>query len=66
LVYTWQVANGSFLNIAWQDEAFESVRRDYEQNYFTNIKRSFNVNNANTVSVKLVYFIDYLSLKHKK
>jgi hypothetical protein len=66
MVYTWQVANGSFLNIAWQDEALEFVRGDFEQNYFTNIKRSFNVNNSNTISVKLVYFIDYLNLKKRK
>lgn len=65
MVYTWQVANGSFLNIAWQDEANEFVVKDFEQNYFTNIKRTFNVNNANTISVKLVYFIDYLNLKKK-
>jgi Domain of unknown function (DUF5916) len=65
MVYTWQVANGSFLNIAWQDEANEFVAKDFEQNYFTNIKRTFNVNNANTISVKLVYFIDYLNLKKK-
>jgi Domain of unknown function (DUF5916) len=66
MIYTWQVANGSFLNIAWQDEANEFVAKDYEQNYFTNIKRTFNVNNANTISVKLVYFIDYLNLKKRK
>jgi Domain of unknown function (DUF5916) len=66
MVYTWQVANGSFLNIAWQDEANEFVAKDFEQNYFTNIKRTFNVNNANTISVKLVYFIDYLNLKKRK
>ena len=66
MIYTWQVANGSFLNIVWQDEAFESVRKDYEENYFKNVGRSFAVNNANTISVKLVYFLDYLHLKKGK
>jgi Domain of unknown function (DUF5916) len=66
MIYTWQVANGSFLNIAWQDEASEFKFGDYEQNYSKNIKRTFNENNANTLSVKLVYFIDYLNLKKKK
>jgi hypothetical protein len=63
MVYTWQIANGSFLNIVWKDEADEFVRADYERNYFKNINRSFAVNNANTLSVKLIYFIDYLNIK---
>jgi hypothetical protein len=66
MVYTWQVANGSFLNIVWKDEADEFKRGDYEQNYFKNIGRSFAVNNANTISLKLIYFIDYLNLKKRK
>jgi hypothetical protein len=66
MVYTWQVANGSFLNIVWKDEADEFKRGDFEQNYFKNIGRSFAVNNANTLSVKLIYFIDYLQLKKRK
>jgi hypothetical protein len=65
MVYTWQVANGSFLNIVWKDEADEFVQADYEQNYFKNINRTFSVNNANTISVRLIYFIDYLNLKKK-
>jgi hypothetical protein len=66
MVYTWQIANGSFLNIVWKDEAEEFVRADYEQNYFKNINRTFSVNNANTISVRLIYFIDYLNLKKKR
>ncbi len=66
LVYTWQIANGSFLNIVWKDEADEFVKADYERNYFKNLGRTFSVNNANTISVKLIYFIDYLNIKKIK
>ncbi len=66
MVYTWQIANGSFLNIVWKDEADEFVKADYEKNYFKNVGRTFSVNNANTISVRLIYFIDYLNLKKKK
>jgi hypothetical protein len=66
MVYTWQIANGSFLNIVWKDEAEEFVRNEFESNYLKNISKSFNVNNANTISVKLIYFLDYLTLKRKK
>ncbi len=65
MVYTWQIANGSFLYVVWKDEADEFVRGDYEKNYFKNINRTFTVNNANTVSVRLIYFIDYSNLKKK-
>jgi hypothetical protein len=65
MVYTWQVANGSFLNIAWQDESAEGSS-NYEAGYFKNLDRIFQLNHANTFSVKLVYFIDYLHLKKRK
>lgn len=66
MVYTWQVANGSFLYIVWKNDATESIGGLYENDYFKNINRTFSVNNANTLSVKLVYFIDYLHLKKRK
>jgi Domain of unknown function (DUF5916) len=66
MVYTWQIANGSFLNIVWKDEADEFAGADFEKNYFKNVDRTFSVNNANTLSVKIIYFIDYLHLKKRK
>jgi Domain of unknown function (DUF5916) len=66
MVYTWQIANGSFLYVVWKDEADEFVKNVFEENYFKNINRTFNVNNANTLSVRLIYFIDYLNLKKRK
>jgi hypothetical protein len=66
LVYTWQVANGSFLNIVWKDEADDFVRGVFENNYGKNLNRTFNANHTNTLSVRLIYFIDYLNLKKKK
>jgi Domain of unknown function (DUF5916) len=65
MVYTWQIVNGSFLTIAYQDDASDFVRGVSEKNYFKNIDKTFSVNHANTISVKMVYFIDYLSLKKK-
>ncbi len=65
MVYTWQIANGSFLYIVWKDDATESANKNYEGSYFKNIDRTFSVNNATTFSVKLIYFLDYLHLKKK-
>ena len=64
MVYTWQVANGSFLTIAYQDDANDFAGL-FEKNYFKNIDKTFSINHANTFSVKMVYFIDYLNLKKK-
>jgi hypothetical protein len=65
LVYTWQVANGSFLNIVWKDEADDFVKGIFENSYGKNLERTFNANHTNTLSVRLIYFIDYLNLKKK-
>ncbi len=66
MVYTWQVANGSFLNIVWKDEADDFARGIFENSYGKNLDRTFNANHTNTLSVRLIYFIDYLNLKKKK
>ena len=65
MIYTWQVANGSFLTVAYQDQAFDAIKNNYESNYLKNIDKTFSINHANTFSVKMVYFIDYLNLKKK-
>jgi hypothetical protein len=65
MLYTWQVANGSFLNIAWQDVAGNFERGSFERNYFKNIDKTFNSSHANTLSIKMVYFLDYLQVKNK-
>ncbi len=65
MVYTWQIANGSFLYIVWKDDASEYKSANYESSYFKNIDRTFSENNATTFSVKLIYFLDYLHFKKK-
>jgi hypothetical protein len=66
MVYTWQIANGSFLTVVWKDEADDFVRSTFEKDYSRNIDRTFSNNNINSVSVRLIYFIDYANLKAKK
>jgi hypothetical protein len=70
MVYTWQFAQGSFINLVWKNIG-ENFHRDFEKNYFTNfgktIKRSDYNNNTqfNSLSLRVIYFIDYLTTKHK-
>ena len=63
LVYTWQFAQGSFINIVWKDIS-ESFNRDFEKNYFSNFDKTINGPQANSFSIRVIYFLDYLTAKN--
>ncbi len=65
MVYTWQFAQGSFLNIVWKDIG-ESFTRTFEKNYFKNAQQITSGPQFNSVSLRLIYFLDYLTFKHRK
>jgi hypothetical protein len=65
MVYTWQFAPGSFLNIVWKDAAF-TYHDVIEKNYFRNFSNTFEADQNNNVSLKVIYFLDYLKLKRRK
>ncbi len=62
MVYTWQFAQGSFINIVWKDIA-ESFNRDFEKNYFANFDKTVSGPQANSFSVRVIYFLDYLTAR---
>ncbi len=64
LVYTWQFAQGSFINVVWKDIA-ASFNRDFENNYFSNLDKTINRQQANSFSLRVIYFLDYLTAKSK-
>jgi hypothetical protein len=66
MVYTWQIANGSFLNIVWKDEADDFAFGNFENNYQRNFERTFDNNNINSISARLIYFIDYATVVKKR
>ena len=62
-VYTWQFAPGSFLNIVWKDQSVVGDDRiDYS--YFKNLGRTVSAPQNNNLSVKVIYFLDYLDFKN--
>ena len=65
MIYTWEFAPGSFLNIVWKDEAFTGSNL-VEKNYFKNFGRTIEADQNNNLSLKVIYFLDYLQLKRKK
>ncbi len=65
MVYTWQFAQGSFFNIVWKDIG-ESFTRTFEQNYFKNAGNTISGPQFNSLSLRVIYFLDYLTLKNRK
>lgn len=65
MVYTWQFAPGSFLNIVWKDEA-TMFDRNIQYRYLKNFDNTIGEPQNNNLSVKLIYYLDYLNLKKKK
>ncbi|MFZ4059062.1 MAG: DUF5916 domain-containing protein, partial [Ferruginibacter sp.] len=68
MVYTWQFAQGSFINIVWKNVA-EQFNRNFERNYFSNFSKTINGPQFNSVSLRVIYFLDYLTMKkqmHKR
>jgi Domain of unknown function (DUF5916) len=66
MVYTWQFAPGSFFNLVWKDSAITNSSIS-DSSYGENLNNTFQSNHNNSVSLKVIYFLDYLSLKrHNK
>ena len=63
MVYTWQFAPGSFLNIVWKN-ATQHFSNEVENGYFKNFGNTISEDNNNNFSLKVIYFLDYLSFKN--
>ncbi len=65
MVYTWQFALGSFINIGWKD--FSSLaNQQTNYRYYSNLGKTLNAAQQNNFSIKVIYFLDYLTLQKKK
>ena len=70
LVYTWQFAQGSFINIVWKSIG-ENFYRDFEKNYIDNLSNTVgkgdynNLTHFKSLSLRVIYFLDYLTAKSK-
>ena len=68
MVYTWQFAPGSFMNIIWKNSVnrFENGM-DYirDESYFGNVGKTFNTPQTNNLTLKVIYFLDYLDVQKK-
>lgn len=68
MFYTWDFLLGSRLTIAWKNALGSNVNIDpYKNNRYTrNLGQVLDNPHSNELTVKIVYFLDYLKLKRKK
>ena len=64
LVFSWKVAPGSFLNIVYK-KAIESEKNETATNYNKNLQTTLADPQTNSLSVKLLYYLDYLYLRKR-
>lgn len=61
-VYSWQFAPGSTLSVVYKN-AIESEEALTNMNFFNNIEETFNMPKSHSISVKFLYYLDYLNVK---
>jgi hypothetical protein len=64
MLFRWIFAPGSELSLAWKSSSYADQDLVIE-NYWSNLQNSW-LNKANSISLKVLYYIDYNSLKKKK
>lgn len=66
MVYTWQFAPGSFVNLIWKNNInkFESgLPSIQDEDYMMNIGKTFRTPQTNSLTLKVIYFLDYANAK---
>ncbi len=70
MVYSWRFAPGSDIFIVWKNAILDygdDASINYgDLRYFDNIKGLFDLPQTNSLSIRVVYYLDYLNLKKKK
>jgi hypothetical protein len=65
MIFRWIFAPGSELSLAWKN----SILNDQDvvtNNYWHNLDNTWSADQTNSLSLKILYYIDYNSLKRKK
>lgn len=64
LIYQLEFAPGSFLSLAWQNNIIASEAAIYDS-YFNALSENFRNNPNNSISLKVLFYIDYFTMKNK-
>jgi hypothetical protein len=65
LNYSWNFAPGSFLNIMYKQALKQHIDDKIEQHYIRNWESMLESPVSNSISVKLIYYIDYENIRRK-
>jgi hypothetical protein len=65
LVFRWIFAPGSELSLAWKNSIYTSGDRVLN-NYWNNFNKTWKSDQINSLSVKILYYIDYNNLRGKR
>ncbi|NVO86662.1 DUF5916 domain-containing protein [Hymenobacter terrestris] len=66
-VFSWWFAPGSQITVVWKNANASELAGDQTlPQYFTNFNNTLNTPHNNSVSVKVLYFLDYLTLRPKR
>ena len=66
-VYSWWFAPGSQVSIVWKNAAATSFEANAATPlYFDNLSNTINTAHNNNVSVKVLYYLDYLALRPRR
>jgi hypothetical protein len=65
MVFQWQFAPGSSLNLVWKNSIYNEDEKVIN-GYFNDLNNTFEAKQLNIVSLKLLYYFDYLYLRKKK
>lgn len=64
MVYTWEFAPGSFLNVVWKNSVY-SGDQQINDSYFRNFDHTVSAPQNNNISLKVIYYLDALSFRKK-
>ena len=64
LAFNWRFAPGSEINVVWKNIILQNGD-PLDLSYYQNIEETLNAPQINNFSIKILYFIDYLTLKKR-
>ena len=62
MVYRWVFSPGSEMSVVWKNQII-GANNQLMVNYGENLERTFRLDQLNSLSIKVLYFLDYRSLK---
>jgi hypothetical protein len=65
MLFRWVFAPGSELSIAWKNAIFDE-KGWVTTDYFENLDNTFRADKTNSISLKILYYLDYNMLRRNK